>query len=136
MMVTPRKTVRAPYVLPPEIEVVIAEEIVAPHCKRGRMTSPYPDTAVEATTDAIIPARLREPDQHTIPLLMARLIHHKDRIHEIHDHLKEIPLERFESMEHELEILHEQEVDTLQVTLGVALERITDLEIRIEDTEI
>ncbi|GJR26302.1 hypothetical protein Tco_1102534 [Tanacetum coccineum] len=44
-----------------------------------------------------------EPVQHTIPLLVVRLVRHEDQIYEIQDHLEELPLERVESMEHELE---------------------------------
>ncbi|GJX94480.1 hypothetical protein Tco_0349066 [Tanacetum coccineum] len=144
--ILPTITVRVPYGLPPEIKVAIAEEIAAPHRKRGRSPPPSLSSAAPSSHHhhhqlcyylaraPIVPVT-GEPDQHTIPLLVARLVHHKDRIHDIHDHLEEIPLERFESMEHELEILREQEVDTLQVTLGVTLERIIDLEIRMEDTE-
>ncbi|GJZ64410.1 hypothetical protein Tco_0620831 [Tanacetum coccineum] len=82
-----------------------------------------------------------EPIQHTIPLLLARLVHHEDQIYEIQDHLEEIPLERDELMEHELEVLHardenaEQEVETLLTTLGITQDRIMNLEICMEDTE-
>ncbi|GJX67729.1 hypothetical protein Tco_0303456 [Tanacetum coccineum] len=67
-----------------------------------------------------------EPIQHTIPLLMVRLVCHEDQIYEIQEHLEELPLERVESMEHELEVLcaraeiAKQEVETLQTTLGIA----------------
>ncbi|GJT85919.1 hypothetical protein Tco_1067636 [Tanacetum coccineum] len=85
-------------------------------CKRFRWSSPpQQDTTVETTIEPITHApRLSstaahillvtgEPIHHTIPLLVARLVRHEGRIKEIHDHLEEIPLERVETVEQELE---------------------------------
>ncbi|GJR43947.1 hypothetical protein Tco_1312050 [Tanacetum coccineum] len=155
-MLTPRKTVCAPFTFLIAIEAAIFKEIIAsPHkrCrsplppppspppspssslipsplpamlpprKRFRMTSPHQDTMAEAIT----PARLRrrfpgrhcistephilpvisEPIQYTIPLLLARIVRHKDHIHKMQDHLEELLLERFEAIEQDIEGLRD-----------------------------
>ncbi|GKG46015.1 hypothetical protein Tco_0498461, partial [Tanacetum coccineum] len=53
-----------------------------------------------------------EPIHHTIPLLVARLVHHDDQIEEIRDHQREILAARSEFdmriklLEQELETVH------------------------------
>ncbi|GJY36093.1 hypothetical protein Tco_0421471 [Tanacetum coccineum] len=156
LMNTSRKTVRAPFVLPPTIKAAISEEIAAPprkrcrspsppplpsssstssspsplpamlpHHKRFRMTSPHQDTTAKGMTKAINPARLcRRSAAHRWVI-----VHHEDQIYVMQDHMKELPLERFEAIKHDIEGLHdvmtsEQDVETVQTTLGIVHERI------------
>ncbi|GJU83663.1 hypothetical protein Tco_1286028 [Tanacetum coccineum] len=88
----------------------------------------------KSSTTAPILSVTGEPIQHIIPLLVIRIVHHKDQIHKIHDHIEELPLERFETMQHEIDGAYtsieaaEKEMETLHTKLGVAHERISDLE--------
>ncbi|GKA86702.1 hypothetical protein Tco_0808413 [Tanacetum coccineum] len=43
-----------------------------------------------------------------MPLLAARLIHYEGLIEEIHDHMREVSLERIETLENEVEILRDR----------------------------
>ncbi|GJU51725.1 hypothetical protein Tco_1221280 [Tanacetum coccineum] len=77
--------------------------------------------------------------QHTIPLLMERLVHHERKIQEIQDHLEEIPLERVETVEHDIKILRDraeaakQQVKVLHDSLRIAHKRITELQIHMKE---
>ncbi|GJU42442.1 hypothetical protein Tco_1195399 [Tanacetum coccineum] len=123
--------------------------LLLPH-KRFQMTSPQTEatketikeaieeTFEETTTEAIAPTRLFH---HIMPLLVARLIRHEDRVEEIHDHLMEIPLERIETLKQEVEMLRDktkaakQQIGILQESLGIARDNITESQIRMEDVE-
>ncbi|GJS56977.1 hypothetical protein Tco_0651761 [Tanacetum coccineum] len=60
----------------------------------------------ESSTAAHILLVTSEPIHRTIPLLVARIVCHEDQIHEMQDHLEELPVERFEAMEQDIEGLH------------------------------
>ncbi|PWA94106.1 hypothetical protein CTI12_AA063280 [Artemisia annua] len=76
----------------------------------------------------------REPIQHTIPLLIARMVRHEDRIDRVYDHLDELPLERMETIEMDLAVLIDNGVDIQQTVAGLGttldhtLEQVTDLQ--------
>nr|GEZ14195.1 hypothetical protein [Tanacetum cinerariifolium] len=82
-----------------------------------------------------------ESVHHIVPLLVARLIHHEGLNEEIHDHLREVSLERIETLKHEVEILRnrakvaEQQTEDLQDALGRAREEIVKHQICHEDYE-
>ncbi|GJW15792.1 hypothetical protein Tco_0019925 [Tanacetum coccineum] len=50
-----------------------------------------------------------DSSHYTVPLLVARLILHKGLIEAIHDHLREIPLERVKTLKQEVETLHDRD---------------------------
>ena len=76
----------------------------------------------------------REPIHHTIPLLIARMVRHEDRIDRVYDHLEELPLERIETIEMDLAVLIDNGVDLQQTVAGLGttldhtLEQVTDLQ--------
>ncbi|GJV15353.1 hypothetical protein Tco_1360676 [Tanacetum coccineum] len=82
-----------------------------------------------------------ESVHHTVPLLEVRLIRHKDQIEEIYNHLREILVDRIESVEQEIETLRdraeaaEKQIEVLHDSLGIARDRITESQIRMEDAE-
>ncbi|GJY39932.1 hypothetical protein Tco_0426296 [Tanacetum coccineum] len=63
-----------------------------------------------------------ESIHHKLPLLAARLIRHKGQIDEIHNHMREVPLERIETLKHE-------------DSLGRARDEIAESQIHHEDAE-
>ncbi|GJR22433.1 hypothetical protein Tco_0970960 [Tanacetum coccineum] len=168
LMLTSRKMVHSPFTLPLAIEAAIAEEIDAtaeditpvtarirkkstasrwmrfqPRIRVWRDEEGPPSTfqiRESSTAPHILPVT-GEPIQHTIPLLVARIVRHEDQIHETQDHLEELPLKRFEAMEQDIEGLRDdmmtsqKDVETLQTTLWIAHERISDMEIRLEETK-
>ncbi|GJT95428.1 hypothetical protein Tco_1090946 [Tanacetum coccineum] len=99
MMRTPRKTVRAPFTLPPSIESAIANEIDTPPRKRGRspslsppplspppspsstssLSSPSQSSASPSPPPTMLPPRKRfkmtspHPDTTTEAIILARL---------------------------------------------------------------
>nr|GEV68515.1 hypothetical protein [Tanacetum cinerariifolium] len=148
---------------PNYISAAIAKENAAPPCKRRRSPSPPPSPSSSPSSPRIRIRRdnegspstfkIRESTTHifsvtgetihrTIPLLVARLNRHEDQIHEMQDHLKELSLEKFKAMKQDKKGLYgsieatQQDVKTLRDTLQVSRERITYLEIRLEDTEV
>ncbi|PWA91877.1 hypothetical protein CTI12_AA086040 [Artemisia annua] len=76
----------------------------------------------------------REPIHHTIPLLIARMIRHEDRIDRVYDHLDELPLGRIETIEMDLAVLIDNGVDIQQTVAGLGttldhtIEQVTDLQ--------
>ncbi|GJZ87833.1 hypothetical protein Tco_0659615 [Tanacetum coccineum] len=100
--------------------------------KRFRMTSPQQETIDETMTEAIIPTRLYRK---------SKACRWTIQIKEMQDHLEEIPLERVETVEQELETLHdraeaaEQQIEVLHYSLGIAWERIIESHICMEDAE-
>nr|GEW17303.1 putative reverse transcriptase domain-containing protein [Tanacetum cinerariifolium] len=129
MMLTLRKRVRTSITFSSAIEAVVAKEIATPPHKRVRLSpsspsSPPPSSLPspshkrymssspplpplgESSSTHVLPMT-GEPVHYTMPLLAARLIRHDGQIEEIYDHLEEIPLERFEGMEHAIRILYD-----------------------------
>ena len=76
----------------------------------------------------------REPIHRTIPLLIARLVRHEDRLDRVWDHLHEIPLSRVSDLEMDVALLLDsrgdiqQTVAGLGTTLDQTLEQVTDLQ--------
>ncbi|GJW01283.1 hypothetical protein Tco_1556534 [Tanacetum coccineum] len=96
----PPVTMWARYVLPPSIEAAIAEYTATP--------SHTPDDAMVGT------ARLRRRST----------AHRWGWIYEIQDHIEELPLERFETMQHEIDGAYtsvkasQEEIETLHAEFG------------------
>ncbi|PWA66698.1 hypothetical protein CTI12_AA325530 [Artemisia annua] len=76
----------------------------------------------------------REPIHHTIPLLIARMVRHEDRIDRVYDHLDKLPLGRIETIEMDLAVLIDNGVDIQQTVAGLGttldhtIEQVTDLQ--------
>ncbi|GJV79894.1 hypothetical protein Tco_1515764 [Tanacetum coccineum] len=94
----------------------IAKEIDAPPYKRCRSSSPpkpsppsspSPPPAMLPPYKSSLAARILpvigEPIHRTIPLLVVRLVHPERKIQETQDHLEELPLERFEALDQDIE---------------------------------
>ncbi|GKB48431.1 hypothetical protein Tco_0899184 [Tanacetum coccineum] len=125
------------------------------------MTLPQPETTNETTTEAINPARLlKKSEAHRWTFIIPRISTWRDQegahstykigesssaahdhIEEIHNHLREIPLDRVETVEHELETLCDRveaakhQIKVLHDSLGIDQERIIESQIRMEDVE-
>ncbi|GKB13965.1 hypothetical protein Tco_0847888 [Tanacetum coccineum] len=72
---------------------------------RDEEGSPSTFKIKENSTAAHILSVTSEPIHRTIPLLVARIVCHKDQIHEMQDHLEKLPVERFEAIEEQDESL-------------------------------
>nr|GEZ45688.1 hypothetical protein [Tanacetum cinerariifolium] len=72
-----------------------------------------------------------EPIHRTIPLLVARLVHHNDQIEEIRDHQREISTARSES-DMRIEIL-EQELETVRSRAEASEARLQQSEVDIRE---
>nr|GEU73688.1 reverse transcriptase domain-containing protein [Tanacetum cinerariifolium] len=113
--------------------------MLPPH-KRFGMTSPHPDTTAKATIDEegspsiyeieessttshILPVT-GEPIQNIIPFLMARIVHYEGQIHKMQDHMEEILLKQFKTIQYGIDRAYtsvkaaKEEIDTLQAELG------------------
>ncbi|GJT29527.1 hypothetical protein Tco_0909802 [Tanacetum coccineum] len=95
----------------------------------------------ESSSIAHVISVIVEPVHYTIPLLVVRLVRHKDRIKRIQDNLKELPVEKVEFMEQEIKTLQvrveaaKQRSEVLQDSLKIARDMITELQIRVKDVE-
>ncbi|GJS87649.1 hypothetical protein Tco_0770285 [Tanacetum coccineum] len=77
---------------------------------------------------------LTELVHHIVPLLAVRLICHEGLIEEIHDHLREVSLEKTKTLEQEVETLRNRPED-LHDALGRARDEIVENQSRHEDSE-
>ncbi|GKB61241.1 hypothetical protein Tco_0917427 [Tanacetum coccineum] len=110
--------------------------------KRVRMTPLQTETSEEIVnethTKTIAPTRLFH---HTVSLVVARLISHERLIEEIHEHLREVLLERIETLEQEVETMRdraeiaEQRTKDLQDALWRARDEIVEHQVCHEDTK-
>ncbi|GJR87553.1 hypothetical protein Tco_0211564 [Tanacetum coccineum] len=125
------------------------------HCKRFRdasVVSYQQDTPIEATQETILGLVTSEKSEQTIPLLVVRLTYHDGVIDQVFDYLEQMPLERVEEMEDDIETLQarlasvEQEIMTLYARVGTLEQHdedayvtnkleITELRSRVEDAE-
>ncbi|GKB50219.1 hypothetical protein Tco_0900972 [Tanacetum coccineum] len=96
-----------PTVLLPPPEVVIPERTAT-----VRLQEDEPRYEMGENSLAQIHPIISEPIHHTIPLLVARLVHHDDQTEEIRNHQREILAARSES-DVRIEIL-EQELETVR----------------------
>nr|GEX72203.1 hypothetical protein [Tanacetum cinerariifolium] len=151
MMLTLRKRVHTPITLSPAIEAAIAEEIVVPPRKRARLSP----SAASPSTPSSPPALPLSLPYHMLPprkrFRMTPL-----QIEATEETFKETPtettaptrlrkrevlLERIETLELEVDTLHnraeaiEQQTKDLQVSLGRARDEIAEHHIRHEDVK-
>ncbi|GJT13819.1 hypothetical protein Tco_0860861 [Tanacetum coccineum] len=141
----PGKTVWARYVLPPSIEATIAEYTAAPSHKRCYLSSSPPPSSPSSSSSsssspspppAMLPPRKRlkmtsthpdTPDDAMVGTARLRRRSATRRwgwIYEIQDHMEELPLERFKTMQHEIDGAYtsveasQEEIETLHAELG------------------
>ena len=92
--------------------------------RRWRFLEGYPRASeiVESST-AVLPVT-GEPVHHTVPLLVARLVRHEDRIDDIVGVVDEISLERVENMEEEVTnlVAHRVALEQVFQLLGTEIE--------------
>ncbi|GJU89074.1 retrovirus-related pol polyprotein from transposon TNT 1-94 [Tanacetum coccineum] len=73
------------------------------HTWRDKAGSPSTFEIGESSTTTQIHPVTGEPIQHTIPLLVVRIVRQEGQIYEIQDHMEELPLEQFKTMSHEID---------------------------------
>ena len=110
-----------------------------PHTLSGwRYEEGTPSTYELGESSSMASARVlpvtQEPIHRTIPLLIARLVRHEDRLDRVCDHLHEIPLSRIGDLERDFALMLDgqgdiqQTVAGLGTTLDQTLEQVADLQ--------
>nr|GEV99967.1 reverse transcriptase domain-containing protein [Tanacetum cinerariifolium] len=98
-----RKRSKLPLTPPLPLPSSLPSEVLPPY-QEG---APSIYEIVESSTDHVLPVT-GESVHHIVPLLAARLIHNEGLIEEVHDHLREVSLERIKTLEREVETLHDR----------------------------
>ncbi|GJR55102.1 hypothetical protein Tco_1405623 [Tanacetum coccineum] len=105
----PSSSIATPSSLPPSPSSISPSpppDMLPPH-KRDEESSPNVFEFGESSTAAHVLPVTGELIHHTIPLLVARMVRHERQIHEMEDHMEELPLERFEAMKQDIKGLRD-----------------------------
>ncbi|GJV55156.1 hypothetical protein Tco_1456161 [Tanacetum coccineum] len=131
-----RKRSRSPSPPPLPLPSLVPSDMLLPR-KRFRMTL----LQTEATEETFEETADETLTKTTTPSRLSRLIHHEGQIEEIYDHLREVSLERIETLELEVETLRdraeiaEQRTKNLQDALGRARDEIFEHQFHHEATK-